>query len=180
MLQCTTCSQTLADCFHFFSDSYSHYLPAIFWPSVRGLHQGTFTACFKAQHTNHSSSIHPLLGSSHFVPSPSLHTRARPLRTKMTCLTLLKWPYGMFSRDTHHTKISRWHGERGALPFFLQFPPLKYLREAIKNSFVKVLNFGNDRINVSFVIQISPFLFTLDASWCPTRLDLVPCGSQGS
>lgn len=79
------------------------------------------------------------------------------------------------------TKISRWHGERGALPFFsLQFPRLKYLREAIKNSFVKVLNFVNERINVSFTMQISPFLFTLDASWCPTGLDLVPCGFQAS
>lgn len=159
MLQCATCSQLSADCFLLFSDSYSHYLRAIIWPSVHGLHQG-LTACFKAQRTNHSSSMHPLLGSSHFVPAPSLQPRARPLRTKNDTFDLVKVAiWHVFLWHTSWPKLAVGTvKEELCLYFLLPFPHLKYLREAIKNSFVKVLNFRNERINVSIFIHLGCIL----------------------
>lgn len=48
--------------------------------SVRGLHHGTVTPCFKVHYINLSSKSHPLLGSSHSAPTQSLHTCARRLK----------------------------------------------------------------------------------------------------
>lgn len=127
---------------NFFSDSYSHYFWALVRPSVRGLHQGTLTACFKPQCTNHSSCMHPLLGSSHFVPIQSLHARAWPLRKKNDTFDLIKVAIWHDSHDTPcDQKFAIGAVKKGAMTCFQNL--LQNLKEAIKNLFFfLVFSFG--------------------------------------